>query len=74
MISRLTVFTLLGAMLITTQVFAQQRLPTIPPDQYTAEQKKASEEFLAARKVPVFGPFEPNDVQPRRHDPGSLDG
>jgi 4-carboxymuconolactone decarboxylase len=40
-------------------VFAQQRLPTIPPDQYSAEQKKAAEEFLAARKVPVFGPFEP---------------
>jgi 4-carboxymuconolactone decarboxylase len=38
---------------------AQQRLPTIPPDQYTADQKKAAEEFLAVRKVPVFGPFEP---------------
>jgi 4-carboxymuconolactone decarboxylase len=38
---------------------AQQRLPTIPPDQYTADQKKAAEEFLAARKAPVFGPFEP---------------
>jgi hypothetical protein len=25
---------------------AQQRLPTIPPDQYTADQKKAAEEFL----------------------------
>jgi 4-carboxymuconolactone decarboxylase len=37
----------------------QQRLPTIAPEQYTAEQKKAAEEFLAARKVPVFGPFEP---------------
>ena len=40
-------------------VLAQQRLPTIPPDQYTADQKKAAEEFLATRKVPVFGPFEP---------------
>ena len=38
---------------------AEPRLPTIPPDQYTEEQKKAAEEFLAARKVPVFGPFEP---------------
>jgi 4-carboxymuconolactone decarboxylase len=64
MISRLTAFTLLGAMLITTQAFAQQRLPTIPPDQYTAEQKKASEEFMAARKVPVFGPFEPMMYSP----------
>jgi 4-carboxymuconolactone decarboxylase len=40
-------------------VLAQQRLPTIPPEQYTAEQKRAAEEFLAARKMPVFGPFEP---------------
>ena len=39
--------------------FAEQRLPTIAPEQYTADQKKAAEEFLAARKVPVFGPFEP---------------
>jgi 4-carboxymuconolactone decarboxylase len=43
----------------TSSVLAQQRLPTVPPGQYTAEQKKAAEEFLAARKVPVFGPFEP---------------
>jgi 4-carboxymuconolactone decarboxylase len=64
MISRSTVFTWLGAMLISTQAFAQLRLPTIPPDQYTAEQKKASEEFLAARKGPVFGPFEPMMYSP----------
>ncbi|MAF03356.1 MAG: carboxymuconolactone decarboxylase family protein [Herbaspirillum sp.] len=38
---------------------AADRLPVIPPDQYTPEQKKAADEFLAARKVPVFGPFEP---------------
>ena len=38
---------------------AADRLPTIPPAQYTDEQKKAAEEFVAARKVPVFGPFEP---------------
>jgi 4-carboxymuconolactone decarboxylase len=48
-----------GTVLGAGSVSAQQRLPTIPPDQYTAEQKKAAEEFLAARKVPVFGPFEP---------------
>jgi 4-carboxymuconolactone decarboxylase len=64
MISRSTVLTVLGAMLITTQAFAQQRLPTIPADQYTPDQKKASEEFLAARKVPVFGPFEPMMYSP----------
>ena len=43
----------------TSSTLAQQRLPTISPDQYTADQKKAAEEFLAARKEPVFGPFEP---------------
>jgi 4-carboxymuconolactone decarboxylase len=37
----------------------EERLPTIPPAQYTAEQKQAAAEFEAARKVPVFGPFEP---------------
>jgi 4-carboxymuconolactone decarboxylase len=64
MISRSTVLTVLGAMLITSHAFAQQRLPTIPPDQYTPEQSRASEEFLAARKVPVFGPFEPMMYSP----------
>jgi 4-carboxymuconolactone decarboxylase len=39
--------------------FAQARFPTIPPEKYSDEQKKAAEEFLAARKTPVFGPFEP---------------
>ena len=38
---------------------AAERLPAIAPAQYTDEQKKAAEDFLAARKVPVFGPFEP---------------
>ena len=44
------VSTVLGA----GSVLAQQRLSTIPPDQYTADQKKAAEEFPAVRKVPVF--------------------
>ncbi len=46
-------------LIMTSTVFAQARLPTIAPEKYTDEQKKAAEEFLAARKVPVFGPFEP---------------
>jgi 4-carboxymuconolactone decarboxylase len=46
-------------LLFATSAWARDRLPTIPPDQYTDAQKKAAEEFLAARKVPVFGPFEP---------------
>jgi len=52
------VLVLIGV-LASGPVFSQQRLPTIPPEQYTAEQRKAAEDFLAARKVPVFGPFEP---------------
>ena len=38
---------------------AQERLPTIPPAQYTDEQRQAAADFLATRKVPVIGPFEP---------------
>ncbi|MFZ6723071.1 carboxymuconolactone decarboxylase family protein [Undibacterium sp. Ji49W] len=47
------------AMSLNTLAQAAERLPTIPPSQYTDEQKKAAEDFLATRKVPVFGPFEP---------------
>jgi 4-carboxymuconolactone decarboxylase len=38
---------------------AEERLPTIPSAQYSAEQKQAAADFETARKVPVFGPFEP---------------
>jgi 4-carboxymuconolactone decarboxylase len=37
----------------------EDRLPTILPAQYNAEQKQAAVEFEAARKTAVFGPFEP---------------
>jgi 4-carboxymuconolactone decarboxylase len=47
------------AAVATLTAHAQERLPTIPPAQYTAEQKRAAADFEAARKVPVFGPFEP---------------
>ena len=47
------------AALAVSAAHAADRLPTIAPDNYTDEQKKAAEEFVAARKVPVFGPFEP---------------
>ena len=53
------------ALVVATNAFGETRLPTIPPDQYTDEQKKAAEEFLAARKVPVFGPFEPLMYSPQ---------
>jgi len=51
---RLASFALIG---VSAQ--AEDRLPTIPPAQYSPEQKQAAAEFEAARKVPVFGPFEP---------------
>ena len=35
------------------------RMPEIPADKMTPEQKKAADEFLAERKVPIFGPFIP---------------
>lgn len=48
-------FLLLGSL----PVSAQDRLPEIPADRLTEAQKTASADFLAARKVPVFGPFVP---------------
>ncbi|MGS0743961.1 carboxymuconolactone decarboxylase family protein [Glaciimonas sp. GG7] len=47
------------ALVFTTVVHAAGRLPTIPPEKYTDEQKSAADDFMASRKVPVFGPFEP---------------
>jgi 4-carboxymuconolactone decarboxylase len=51
--------------ILTGPVLSQERLPTIAPEQYTAEQKEAAEEFLGARSVPVFGPFEPMMYSPK---------
>ena len=39
--------------------WSQDRLPDIAADKLTDAQKKAAAEFLASRKVPVFGPFVP---------------
>ena len=44
---------------------AGERLPTIAPEKYTDEQRRAAEEFKAARKAAVFGPFEPMMYSPR---------
>jgi len=44
---------------------AEERLPIIPPAQYTEDQKQAAADFESARKVPVFGPFEPLMYSPR---------
>ena len=46
-------------------VRAEERLPSIPPAQYTEEQKQAAANFESERKVPVFGPFEPLMYSPR---------
>src|ERR1700728_5183195 len=46
-------------------VQAEERLPTIPRARYSEEQKQAAADFEAARKVPVFGPFEPMMYSPQ---------
>jgi 4-carboxymuconolactone decarboxylase len=43
----------------TLPAMAQDRLPPIPPEKQTAEQKKAADAFRANRKQDVFGPFVP---------------
>ena len=53
------------ALAFAATAFAQERLPTIAPDRYTDEQKRAAAEFQAARQVPVFGPFEPLMYSPQ---------
>lgn len=56
---RTTALLLAGTLLLLVgPAGAQQRLPEIPPAQYDADQKKAAEEFQAARKVPLSGPFQ----------------
>jgi 4-carboxymuconolactone decarboxylase len=48
---------LLVAMSASTS--AQERMPPIPPERMTEAQKKAVEEFKAARNADVSGPFAP---------------
>jgi 4-carboxymuconolactone decarboxylase len=50
-----------GALLLTVTipVMAQDRLPAIPAEKQTPEQRKAAEAFRANRKQDVFGPFVP---------------
>ncbi len=53
-------FTAAGALAVVAfAAIAQDRLPTVAPASYSAEQKQAAADFEAARKTPVFGPFEP---------------
>ena len=52
-------FACLVAMTALHPVFAQGRLPTIPPEQYTPEQKQAVQDFETVRKAALRGPFQP---------------
>jgi 4-carboxymuconolactone decarboxylase len=52
------------SMIAFANVQAEDRLPVISPTEYTEEQKQAAADFVAARKVPVFGPFEPMMYSP----------
>ncbi len=51
--------------IVSVAARAEERLPTIPPARYTEEQKQAAADFESARKVPVFGPFEPLMYSPQ---------
>jgi 4-carboxymuconolactone decarboxylase len=53
------------SIIVAVTARAKDRLPTIPPQQYTEEQKQAAADFESARKVPVFGPFEPLMYSPQ---------
>ena len=46
-------------MTFSSLVCAQGRLPTIPPEQYTPEQKQAVQDFETVRKSALRGPFQP---------------
>jgi 4-carboxymuconolactone decarboxylase len=56
----------LGAILVaaTLPAVAQDRMPPIPHEKQTPEQRKAAEAFRANRKQDVFGPFVPLSRSP----------
>jgi len=49
----------IGILVVSTPARAQDRMPVIPADKLTDAQKKAIEEFKAARSADVSGPFVP---------------
>ena len=49
----------IGILVVSTPARAQDRMPAIPADKLTDAQKKAIEEFKAARSADVSGPFVP---------------
>jgi len=56
---------LCATLLLAATAHATERFPTIAPDQYNDEQRTAAADFEAARKGPVFGPFEPLMYSPQ---------
>jgi 4-carboxymuconolactone decarboxylase len=58
MISKL-VYQAVFSAVVSVAASAQDRMPPIPEGSDTEAQKKAADDFLAARKTPVFGPFVP---------------
>ncbi len=56
---RRMVFVVLLMLTTTMSAMAQDRLPPIPVEKQTPEQRKAAEAFRANRKQDVFGPFVP---------------
>ena len=54
---RYTGLLLISLLMFGGTAYAQTRLPEIPLDQYTAEQKKAAQEFELVRKKAPWGPF-----------------
>jgi 4-carboxymuconolactone decarboxylase len=56
---RMALATAMVLIAITVSTMAQDRMPPIPADKQTPEQKKAAEAFRANRKQDVFGPFVP---------------
>ena len=61
-----------GALLFAGPALAQQRLPTIAPEQYTAEQKKRPK-FWLLQSSGVW-PVRADDVQPGSYEHRSRDG
>jgi 4-carboxymuconolactone decarboxylase len=55
---RRTIVLLISTLFLAAPAGAQSRLPDIPSAEYDADQKKAADEFQAARKVPLSGPFQ----------------
>jgi 4-carboxymuconolactone decarboxylase len=58
------VVSVLALVAVTIPVMAQDRMPPIPAEKQTPEQRKAAEAFRANRKQDVFGPFVPLSRSP----------